>query len=53
VPRSKDEWSYTSTPQYAFMMWCSVKKRNRYKFIVALDVENMKKIKDKFVPLLK
>jgi hypothetical protein len=26
VPRSKNEWSYTSTPQYAFMAWCSVKK---------------------------
>jgi hypothetical protein len=26
VPRSKNEWRYTSTPQYAFMAWCSVKK---------------------------
>jgi len=26
VLRSKNEWSYTSTPQYAFMAWCSVKK---------------------------
>jgi hypothetical protein len=26
VPRSKNEWSYTSTPQYAFLAWCSVKK---------------------------
>jgi hypothetical protein len=25
-PRSKNAWSYTSTPQYAFMAWCSVKK---------------------------
>jgi hypothetical protein len=25
VPRSKNEWSYTSTPQYTFMAWCSVK----------------------------
>jgi hypothetical protein len=24
VPRSKNEWIYTSTPQYAFMAWCSV-----------------------------
>jgi hypothetical protein len=23
---SKNAWSYTSTPQYAFMVWCSVKK---------------------------
>jgi hypothetical protein len=22
----KNAWSYTSTPQYAFMVWCSVKK---------------------------
>jgi diadenosine tetraphosphate (Ap4A) HIT family hydrolase len=26
VPRSKNEWSYTSTPQYSFMAWCSVKE---------------------------
>jgi hypothetical protein len=25
VPGSKNEWTYTSTPQYAFMAWCSVK----------------------------
>jgi hypothetical protein len=29
VPRSKNEWSYNSTPQYAFMAWCSVKKAKR------------------------
>jgi hypothetical protein len=23
----KNEWSYTSTPQYAFMAWCSIKAR--------------------------
>jgi hypothetical protein len=23
----KDEWSYTSTPQCAFMAWCSIKKK--------------------------
>jgi hypothetical protein len=22
VPRSKNAWSYTSTPQYAFVAWC-------------------------------
>jgi hypothetical protein len=27
VPRSKNEWNSTSTPQYAFMAWCSVKKK--------------------------
>jgi hypothetical protein len=26
VPISKNAWSYTSTPQYAFMAWCSLKK---------------------------
>jgi len=26
APRSKNTWSYTSLPQYAFMAWCSVKK---------------------------
>jgi hypothetical protein len=27
VPRSKNAWSCTSTPQCAFMAWCSVKKK--------------------------
>jgi len=26
VPRSKNAWRYISAPQYAFMVWCSVKK---------------------------
>jgi hypothetical protein len=26
VPRWKNAWSYTSTPQYAFTVWCSVLK---------------------------
>jgi hypothetical protein len=25
LPRSKNAWRYTSTPQYAFMAWCLVK----------------------------
>jgi hypothetical protein len=29
VPRSKNEWSYTSTPQYAFMAWFSVKAQGQ------------------------
>jgi hypothetical protein len=29
VPRTKNEWSYTSTPQYAFMARCSVKEEER------------------------
>jgi len=32
VPRSKNEWSYTSTPQYAFMTWCLVKHRDNFTF---------------------
>jgi hypothetical protein len=27
VPRSNNEWSYISIPQYAFMAWCSVKNK--------------------------
>jgi hypothetical protein len=35
VPRSKNEWSYTSTPQYAFMAWCLVKKhRDNFTFLL-------------------
>jgi len=29
VLRSKNEWSYTSTPQYAFMAWCLVKAQGQ------------------------
>jgi hypothetical protein len=29
VPRSKNEWSYASTPQYASMAWCSVEARGQ------------------------
>jgi hypothetical protein len=25
----KNAWSYTSTPQYAFMAWCSVKAQGQ------------------------
>jgi hypothetical protein len=32
VPRSKNEWSYTSTPQYVFMEWCLVKHRDNFTF---------------------
>jgi len=28
VPTPKNAWSYTSTPQYALMVWCSVKKQS-------------------------
>jgi hypothetical protein len=29
VPSSKNDGSYTSTPQYAFMAWCSVKAQGQ------------------------
>jgi len=32
VPTSKNEWSYTSIPQYAFMAWCLVKHRDNFTF---------------------
>jgi len=32
VPKSKNAWSYTSTPQYASMALCSVKKKHRDNF---------------------
>jgi hypothetical protein len=28
VPKSKNVWSYTSIPQYAFMVWCLVKHKD-------------------------
>jgi hypothetical protein len=35
VPRSKNAWSYTSTPQYAFVAWFSVKKKHMDNFTFA------------------
>jgi len=32
VPRSKNEWNYTSTPQYALMAWCSVRNHRQLHF---------------------
>jgi len=32
VPRSKNEWSYISTPQYVFTVWCLVKYRGNFTF---------------------
>jgi hypothetical protein len=29
VPLAKNKWSYTSTPQYASMAWCSVKAQGK------------------------
>jgi len=36
VPRSKNAWSYTSNPQYAFVAWCLVKHRDNFTFTFAL-----------------
>jgi hypothetical protein len=37
TPRSKNGWSYTSTPQYAFIAWCSVKAQGRlYLYVTKL-----------------
>jgi hypothetical protein len=43
VPRSKNEWSYTSTPQYAFMAWCSFQKKHR----VTLPLPLQRAVSDK------
>jgi hypothetical protein len=32
VPRSKNAWSYTFTPQYVFMAWYLVKHRDNFTF---------------------
>jgi len=34
--RSKNEWSYTSTPQYAYMAWWLVKHRDNFTFTFTL-----------------
>jgi heme/copper-type cytochrome/quinol oxidase subunit 4 len=38
VPKSKNEWSYTSTPQYALMAWCLVKQRDNFTFTFYRDL---------------
>jgi hypothetical protein len=34
VPKSKNAWWYTSTPQYDFMAWCLVKHGDNFTFNV-------------------
>jgi hypothetical protein len=43
----KNAWSYTSTPQYAFMAWCSVKKRYRdnFTFIFTFTVAKQREMR--------
>jgi nicotinamide riboside transporter PnuC len=36
MPRSKNASSYTSTRQYVFMAWCSVKQRDNFTFPLLL-----------------
>jgi hypothetical protein len=33
----KNAWSYTSTPQYVFMVWCPVKHRDKFIFTSVCD----------------
>jgi hypothetical protein len=33
-----NSWSYTFTSQYAFVAWCSVKRKNRDNFTSALNI---------------
>jgi len=39
VPSSKNEWSYTSTPHYAFMAWCLVKAQGQLYLAVLYECE--------------
>jgi hypothetical protein len=41
----KNDWRYTSTPQYAFMAWCSVKK-HRGNFIFTFTFYSVRKLLD-------
>jgi hypothetical protein len=38
VPRSKNAWSYTSTPPYVFMAWCFVKHRDNFTFTLSINM---------------
>jgi hypothetical protein len=41
VPRSKNEWSYTSTAQYASMAWCSVKAQGQlYLYLLTQEMHD-------------
>jgi len=47
VPRS-NEWSFTSTPQYAFMVLCSVKTKHRdtFTFTYSLCINRIDDLKN-------
>jgi hypothetical protein len=47
VPRSKNEWSYTSTPHYASMVWCSVKAQGQlYLYLLPPSIDTVIKWRD-------
>jgi hypothetical protein len=48
--RSQNEWSYTSTPQYAFMAWCSVKAQGQLYFTFYLSERSVTGQCYKWVP---
>jgi hypothetical protein len=33
----KNVWSYTSISQYVFIMWCLIKRRDRFTFFYQVD----------------
>jgi hypothetical protein len=44
VQTSKNEWSYTSTPQYTFMVWCLVKGQGQlYLYLLNTTQHNIYK----------
>jgi hypothetical protein len=40
VPRTKNEWRCTSSPQYALMAWCSVKAQGQLYLYLLLFIED-------------
>jgi hypothetical protein len=41
VSRSKNEWSYTFTPQYAFTAWYSVKHKENFTFTFTFHYDSV------------
>jgi hypothetical protein len=44
VPRSKNAWNYTSTPQYVFIAWCSVKETQGQLYLSPLPLDMVEDI---------
>jgi hypothetical protein len=51
VPRWKNEWSYTSIPQYAFMAWCLIKHKGLALSKYLIGIRTIKISKCRVVPL--